>query len=187
NQIYDLVWTESVRSVARRHGISDVALAKACRKMRIPIPRRGYWARVAAGQKVKRPSLPTLRPGDPSEYRLSRLNQNSLAPEIAAALRKEAATEDRIQVAGELVSPHPLVETASTVLAKAKPNKEGLILRQDRRCLDIQVSPALVGRALRIMDALLKALEQRGYKVDASVPRHEEKRDYYGRVEQIHQ
>lgn len=37
--------------VSKRYGISDVALAKVCRKMAIPVPERGYWARVAAGHR----------------------------------------------------------------------------------------------------------------------------------------
>jgi hypothetical protein len=71
------------------------------------------------------------------------------------------------------------------VLAKVKPSKEGLLRRRDRRCLDLQVSPALLDRALRIMDALLKALELRGYTVETTVPRKEEKTKSYGRRETI--
>ena len=43
--LYDLVWTAPVSEVARRLGVSDVALAKLCRNAAIPIPHRGYWAK----------------------------------------------------------------------------------------------------------------------------------------------
>jgi hypothetical protein len=43
----------------------------------------------------------------------------------------------------------------------------------------------LLEKALRIMDALLKALEKRGYCVGTAPAQTEEKRDYYGRSEQI--
>ena len=36
--LYEQVWNAPVRKIATRLGISDVALAKACRKMRIPLP-----------------------------------------------------------------------------------------------------------------------------------------------------
>lgn len=64
SKLYDLVWTKPVTELAKDFGISDVALAKRCRAINIPLPPRGYWARVAAGQKPKRPALPPF--GTPS-------------------------------------------------------------------------------------------------------------------------
>lgn len=40
--LFHAVWNQPVSKVAARHGISGVALAKACRKMGIPLPPRGY-------------------------------------------------------------------------------------------------------------------------------------------------
>jgi hypothetical protein len=53
-KLYQEVWAEPVKMVARRYGVSDVALAKTCRKLAIPLPGRGYWARLRAGQTMKR-------------------------------------------------------------------------------------------------------------------------------------
>jgi hypothetical protein len=36
--------------VAADLGVSDVAVKKICDKHRIPVPGRGYWAKIAAGQ-----------------------------------------------------------------------------------------------------------------------------------------
>lgn len=45
--------------VAKRYGISDVGLAKVCKRLKIPRPARGYWAKKAAGEAVpRRPRLP---------------------------------------------------------------------------------------------------------------------------------
>ena len=49
-QLYDEVWAEPVRTVAKRYGISDVALAKICRRLSVPVPGRGYWAEKEAGK-----------------------------------------------------------------------------------------------------------------------------------------
>jgi hypothetical protein len=58
-RLYDEIWKEPSETVAKRYGVTGVALAKACRLMDIPKPPRGYWAKVAAGAKLpKRPSLP---------------------------------------------------------------------------------------------------------------------------------
>jgi len=48
--LYKLLWSESTRTLSKRFGISDVGLAKACRRANIPTPDRGYWARVAAAR-----------------------------------------------------------------------------------------------------------------------------------------
>ena len=58
-KLYEEVWKEPVRVVANRYGVSNVALAKACRKLAVPLPPRGYWARIQAGRKAPpRPPLP---------------------------------------------------------------------------------------------------------------------------------
>ena len=36
--LYDRVWAEPIRTVARSLGVSDVGLAKACRAAAIPVP-----------------------------------------------------------------------------------------------------------------------------------------------------
>ena len=48
-ELYEQVWSEPVAKIAPSYGISDVALAKICRKLHIPLPGRGYWAKRAHG------------------------------------------------------------------------------------------------------------------------------------------
>jgi hypothetical protein len=58
-QLYEEVWSQPMRGLARKYGVSDVALAKTCRKLKIPVPGRGYWAKLVAGKRMKsRPPLP---------------------------------------------------------------------------------------------------------------------------------
>ena len=57
-ELYDAIWSEAKTTVAKRFGVSDVALGKACRNANIPTPPVGYWARLAVGKKVERPPLP---------------------------------------------------------------------------------------------------------------------------------
>jgi len=52
--LYDLLWAKPKTAVATELGISDVRLGKICREADIPIPPRGYWAPVTAGQKPSR-------------------------------------------------------------------------------------------------------------------------------------
>jgi hypothetical protein len=52
-----------MRTVAASAGISDVALAKHCKKANIPVPNRGYWARKQAGKPTVRIPLSPRFPG----------------------------------------------------------------------------------------------------------------------------
>ena len=65
--LFERVWTVPVEKLAKEWGLSGRGLAKACRRLRIPVPPRGYWARVAAGQRLSRPPLPSLPPGQAEE------------------------------------------------------------------------------------------------------------------------
>lgn len=64
-ELYDLVWTDAMRTVAATYGVSDVWLKKVCAKGHIPTPDRGYWAKLAAGKAVVRAKLPPRGPGMP--------------------------------------------------------------------------------------------------------------------------
>jgi hypothetical protein len=60
NELYEKVWEKPLKRVAEEYGVSDVAIGKACRKLMIPLPGRGYWAKKAANQPVEpRPPLAT--------------------------------------------------------------------------------------------------------------------------------
>jgi hypothetical protein len=52
-----------MRTIASSVGISDVALAKQCKRANIPVPSRGYWARKQAGKPAIQVALPPRFPG----------------------------------------------------------------------------------------------------------------------------
>jgi len=53
-QLYDKVWTTPMRHLAKEYGISDVGLAKICKKHDIPRPGVGYWAKLEFGKEVEK-------------------------------------------------------------------------------------------------------------------------------------
>lgn len=63
-KLYEEVWKEPALVVAKRYGVSSVALAKACRKLSVPLPPRGYWARARSRRNA--PPRPPLPPYDSS-------------------------------------------------------------------------------------------------------------------------
>ncbi len=163
NKLYEEVWTDPVTKVAKSYGISDVALNKICKKLAVPTPPLGYWARVAAGKKIPRPMLPAF--SGATEISRQRLVTNEPIepdPEYLVAQRLfEAKDENRIVVSTTLEMPHPLVAASERALRKPKQRDTRNLPNTEQRCLDIAVSEASLPRALCIMDALAKALEAR--------------------------
>ncbi|THD65961.1 hypothetical protein [Phenylobacterium sp.] len=69
--LYTLVWAEPVRKVAAKLGMSDVAFKKYCVRGGVPVPERGYWAKLAAGKRVTQIPLPHRDPGPLNRGRIS--------------------------------------------------------------------------------------------------------------------
>lgn len=163
-KLYQEVWAEPVKIVAQRYGVSDVALAKTCRKLAIPLPGRGYWARLRAGQTMKRVPLPKLPAGVPETLPVYHAppppREREAGPETAARMEAESEAEAAIVVAETLEHPHPLVRAASKYFHMRNP--------PPMSHLDISVSKDSLDRALRIMDALIKALVARELPVEVT-------------------
>ena len=66
-QLFERVWSEPVTILAAQWGISGPGLKKVCQKLEIPVPPRGYWAKLKAQHRVRRPNLPGLRTGQEPE------------------------------------------------------------------------------------------------------------------------
>jgi hypothetical protein len=163
--LYEQVWSRPMIHVAKDYGLSDRGLAKLCTRHEIPVPPRGYWAKKAHGHNVKQPPLPP-----PSHPHLDRIE---IAPGPPAPVPKQGAEsipeiafeqqpENRIEVATEVSRFHPFVRRTRAALRQAKPGDRGLLFPAGP-CLDVCVSKAQVARALRLMDALVRALDSRGY------------------------
>lgn len=56
--LYTLVWTVPMTKLALEFQLSDRGMAKFCQRERIPVPPRGYWAKLAAGHAVRQTPLP---------------------------------------------------------------------------------------------------------------------------------
>jgi hypothetical protein len=62
-ELHQLVWSKPTRTVAKEFGVSDVGLAKICRKLGVKKPPRGFWAKVGSGIRMKKPLLGALPDG----------------------------------------------------------------------------------------------------------------------------
>ncbi len=154
--LYREVWTRPVTQVAKEYGISDVGLAKACRRMGVPRPPVGYWAKRDAGQKIKIPPLPPLS-GD------MRAAVEVRAPKPVPVV--DLLPEPEISIPAHLRKPHPLVKLTRDELCWAGTDDYGRISPRDAKGLEIRVSPAQLTRALRVAEGLIRGLESLGHAV----------------------
>jgi len=58
SELYAAIWAEPIPRLAARLGCSDTWLRMICKRLSIPQPPRGFWARVHGRQTVQRPPLP---------------------------------------------------------------------------------------------------------------------------------
>jgi hypothetical protein len=60
-KLYEEVWAKPIIQVAVQYGVSDVAIHKICKSLNVPVPPRGYWAKIRAGAKIKKTPLPATK------------------------------------------------------------------------------------------------------------------------------
>lgn len=120
-ELYALVWSEPMKILSARFGVSDVTLKKTCARAEIPTPDRGYWAKKEAGKNPIQQALPERPPGMGDEvivggggnYWHWHLSDEELLgpipppPEFAESI---AAVRERIaKVVGKLTVPRDIV------------------------------------------------------------------------------
>jgi hypothetical protein len=173
--LLDEVWREPMIAVALRYGLSDVGFKKLCVRLQIPIPGQGHWAKLRAGKQVALPPrLPAYsgNPGDLIKRPLSQEEVTITSPSEEAQLLDIIAYEQmpthRIPVPSRIACWHPEVIVTREALKKKYLDRRGMPVPGIHR-LNIAVSQAQQVRALQIFDALLKALEIRGYRLAPGV------------------
>jgi hypothetical protein len=154
--LYDRVWKKPLQEVARELGLSDVGLAKMCRRSGIPLPPRGFHL-MAAGPAKER-LVVGLPPGQDNEApRLS-----FRVPEADVLEAQSRAKKQLVELSARSPSKSS-TEVRRTVEARLATIRRAV----DRRRIDdrgvivtpsvdfaIRVSPAMFDRAINIMMGL---------------------------------
>ena len=162
--LYDEVWADPVTEVAKRYGLSDVGLAKLCRTMGIPLPARGYWAKVRAGAKPERTPLPAH-----GRYRQT-VNLTRFGPD---AVRESEEIKRRVREIRQVteapigsIDRHPLVAAAAKRLAKGDVKPEKGLVSAPAEVLHVEVTRGSLERALDLLNTLIFEFAKRGSTVE---------------------
>ena len=160
-ELYRRVWETPVTHLAKDFDMSDVGLAKACRKHAIPLPPVGYWAKLKHGKGGARPPLPKLDIGGEIEIDAGRFRRTT---------PKRLPTDPPLPV----VTPQPELPveqlgrfTAATrkKLLALKPNDSGFLYCSNPDLFDCRLSPGTLDKAISLLDAIEKALPGVGAKL----------------------
>lgn len=167
-ELYGKVWEKPLVEVAPQYGLSDVGLAKVCHALDIPTPPRGYWAKLQYGQEVHRVPLPPSTSGHEQTYVINERNvtkRERVPDDLRDTLIKDLRLGQPIRVPERMRNPHPLVQATSMALEHAEPTETGVLCIHPEKGIDIRVSPAQMRRALRVLDTIVKAMEERGFGI----------------------
>ncbi|WP_320123021.1 hypothetical protein [uncultured Sphaerochaeta sp.] len=178
-KLYEEVWAEPVYKVAKRYGVSNVAIAKTCRKMLIPLPEPGYWNKMQSGQKLKKTPLPKVekypkvkktyfRPPSEDEQK----ERVHLVPE---AFEIEKQILDKEKLPGMEVDFDPEIKITNKYVLNTKRGLEKSCKHATNeygRCSSdidenfmVSIGPDNIKRVLAILQTLCDELEKRGYSV----------------------
>jgi hypothetical protein len=139
SDLYQKVWSMPMTKLAAELGISDVGLAKACLRHAVPVPPRGYWAKLRAGRRPARTPLPT--PELDVVVQIATRDPEEVARQRAAEERREETLQEAaafvqdfppVVFAKDLEGVHPLVIATRRYCDKLP----GLIEKWERTRLD---------------------------------------------------
>ncbi len=164
DELYEQVWAAPMVKVAAGYGVSDVALGKLCKRLNVPKPYPGYWAKVASGKRARQTPLPKAKEGDRTV--------GSLSVRATPSIPKSLNPLHNAQIAFEQANPilcvgttstHPLARDVFAAFAKARAGKDGFLASNWKSAPSIRISEQTRERALAILNALFEAFVVRGF------------------------
>ena len=166
-ELYELVWSTSMAKVGEQFKVSGSYMARVCSVLRVPRPKRGYWAKLAVGKALGKPPLPEAQPGDQLSWSQDGKLQSPPRPPLTAPVPGTA----RKKVLRSITGVHGLIRDAKGNYDTGYTVDEGQHLRPYKRLLvDITASRAGLDKALGFANDLFNALESAGHRVLISSP-----------------
>jgi len=177
-ELYDLVWKRPIRDLAAELEMSDVGLAKLCRRNGIPIPPRGFHVRKPDYKKDKLViPLPPIKSGWQSNFTFAKNVANGVKPKIDADIKlDEFSTKAQLDITPE--QSRKIKATLKSIKQQIHLKKvdERGILKVPSLYFPVRVSPALYIRAVALLSHLLEKLLSMGASIEPYDPSDEKDR-----------
>ncbi|MGJ8653021.1 MAG: hypothetical protein ACSHX8_07090 [Opitutaceae bacterium] len=180
-ELHKRVWEKPASQLKKEFGVSDVAIAKACKRLEIPKPPRGYWARLAAGQKPPITPLPAMS----KALRLQVEQEHIQASQSEAEESfKEYTKLDQVALPIGKRGLHPLARELRAALKELQPDdyhKNRLHLGDSLKLPITTVSQAKIPSTVRCFNAILATLESRNVMFKATRSKYDQPAFYFGK------
>ncbi|MFQ6600633.1 hypothetical protein [Flavobacterium sp. C3NV] len=164
-ELYDLVWKKNLGQIGHLYGLSSYGIRQACATLKVPLPHASYWIQLKHGYSwVAKLSEPYEGP-ERIEILKKKYETNVPAPVASPIIlrTKEIEKDPKapLTVGERLAKPHRLIQITKDSWDKRDKSKS--YREPDKEGLYLHVADALMPRALRFMDALIKLLQYRGH------------------------
>lgn len=193
-KLYGEVWATPLTTLCKSYGMSYAGMKRLCSGLNVPVPQRGHWARVAAGQAFTMPELPDRDAAKQASPTQLRANVRRKPPHQPEQMPTESAPELAHKPLHRVIQPlqHLYCEAEQQALKgkeefdweQANPGKrypksdhlmrffswewfckKGEILRPSSKKAVLKVSIRTYKRALQLLSTLAFALDAAGFIV----------------------
>lgn len=175
-QLYEEVWAKPVIEVAVQYGVSDVMIHKICKSLDVPVPPRGYWAKIRSGGKFNKPPLPPAKGATEitgaKNFEAIQVNASSQLLSFLSDDEREKIliAADQIKMPDENTQLHKKIAAYRTVVKEwnKKDGKDEYAQRSLKNYSDRPpflagvISNDTLPRVYRILDALYRQVESLG-------------------------
>jgi hypothetical protein len=173
-KLFDEVWSTPVTKLAKGYGLSDVGLRKICVALDVPLPPRGYWARLAAGKNIPKPALHATKLPTTYERVMNVIEVDEVLEERVPKARNSTPRAANPETPGYSppLDPTAFSQQAKLVVRSMKSTKldEGAYTSVGMTWADVSVSEDLKARALLLVDRFAHELDVLGAKFENEHP-----------------
>ncbi|WP_257169609.1 hypothetical protein [Bradyrhizobium sp. SRS-191] len=170
-----MVWDRSLTRLAEEFGITGHDMANFCKRLNVPYPPRGHWAKKEAGKPVVQPALSPGPDGAPSAIDIrAKLPKPDRSPQVDKSVTTAAQHVPDFTKPEEDHRLHPRVQAWITDHKKRQRERQ---LEKLARGRGINWGPALVPDLterylyrFRATSAIFQAVERAGGRIETSLP-----------------
>lgn len=163
-ELYDQIWSEPISKVAKLYEVSDSFLNRILKRLNIPKPPQGYWAKQAAGKNLpRRPDLPKSKPGDELEWCREYEPATRLPFEVPVDSGIEPSNETYKRV--DRKSQHPLLKESLQYFKDVPESELGYLKPIKKNLPDFIVTKATLDRTFKLANDLFTKLHSKGHRV----------------------
>ena len=178
-KLYAEVWEKPMSEVCKNYGISDVALKKTCKKLRVATPPRGYWAKKDAGKETPKPKLISFE--NPPRFIIRRTTSSGdkdpdteprLAPEAFEEAERLVQSLQLVQVSDDLEDLHPFIRNTRKVFKRQQKKRYygidyNRVLVSEPGVFNINIGQDSIDRVSLILQSICQNLLVNGFLIEA--------------------